>query len=476
MSKDCVAKVIEDAKTNGFRLSPKAGLTTQVTRPKKRVKNLALGTSHSKNATLPLRNHNFRLIQSVAPVDKSKSGICVDWATKVANANSSFALTTTPATSHSSTGGLGAFAHGSSTTTQSGLPQGAYQKGLDDEVEVLHYQASLPSPGSVMLKQGLLKRDPDTNTAFPMEQLTAKKPRTGRRSLPPGAEENNQFCAVFIPTYKCSFRSVADVMIKQFFKCKDYHELFKDYNTHQVWAEDMLADCKFIWEKVDKRSGLMHAPFILQVFAMQLNSTTGAEEVPALRATGVNKVPAQGSIGPCCCRYKSSHNMTKHANDSKVERTLKLWADREMEVLDAADPVREQANKLSIKAASKLNPLTRIVSNAASKFSAENWAVKMNNYFKSINKMKLDSLKEVMQLAMPFMSPSKTCHQGCSYGPQSLVKDDEDILMMAAASAGTSLTKPQAMCIATNSGNTAHFTNTACQLQAAHATNVATPT
>ncbi|KAH8985810.1 hypothetical protein EDB92DRAFT_1818527 [Lactarius akahatsu] len=110
-----------------------------------------------------------------------------------------------------------------------------------------------------------------------------------------------------------------------------------------------------------------------------------------------------------------------------VERTLKLWVDGEMEVLQAADPMKKQANKPSIKVVLKLNPLTRIVSNVASNFSAENWAAKTNNYFKSINKMKLDSLEEVVRLAMPFMLPSKTRHQGCSYGPQSLVEDDEDI-------------------------------------------------
>ncbi|KAI9441893.1 hypothetical protein H4582DRAFT_2074070 [Lactarius indigo] len=78
-----------------------------------------------------------RLAQSVAhPVEKSNSGICADWAAKVANANSSLALTATPTPSHGSTGGLGGFTHGSSTTPST-LP--AYQKGLDDEIEVLDY-------------------------------------------------------------------------------------------------------------------------------------------------------------------------------------------------------------------------------------------------------------------------------------------------------------------------------------------------
>ncbi|KAI9431567.1 hypothetical protein H4582DRAFT_2084871 [Lactarius indigo] len=142
--------------------------------------------------------HHFRLVQSVAhPVEKSNSSICADWAAKVANANSSLALTTTPTPSHSSTGGLGAFTHGSSTTPST-LP--AYQKGLDDEIEVLDYRSLLPSLGSVMW--ALLKHSLDTDTTFPAVQPVAKKACRKVYSLPPGAEENNRFHTVFIPTYK----------------------------------------------------------------------------------------------------------------------------------------------------------------------------------------------------------------------------------------------------------------------------------
>ncbi|KAH9046929.1 hypothetical protein EDB84DRAFT_1557963 [Lactarius hengduanensis] len=160
----------------------------------KSVANVGLVTKEPPIPAVKGKKPRAQLIQSVAhPVDKSKSSICVNWATKVTNANSSFALTTTPVTSQSSTRGLGAFAPGSSTTTQSRLPQRAYQKGLDDKVEVLHYhQASLPGPGLVTLKQkqGLLKRNLNTDTAFPMEQPATKKPR---RSLPPGAEKTTGF-------------------------------------------------------------------------------------------------------------------------------------------------------------------------------------------------------------------------------------------------------------------------------------------
>ncbi|KAI9436203.1 hypothetical protein H4582DRAFT_2078814 [Lactarius indigo] len=405
--------------------------------------------------------HHFRLAQSVAyPIEKSNSGICADWATKVANANSSLALTTTPTPSHSSTGGLGAFTHGSSTAPST-LP--AYQKGLDDEIEVLDYQAPLPGLGSVT--QALLKRRLNTDTASPVVQPVAKKARRKVYSLPPGAEENNRFRAVFIPTYerwvgtqanpwvipddvaisvlqsiwdvvyenapwvvtqrlyewRSSFKSAANIMVEQFFECEEYRDLFEDYDARQAWAEDMLVDCKFVWAVVDNDewSGLMRAPFILQVFATHLNSTAGAEEVPALSATGIDKGAS------AVAKYPPKGALALAA--AAVERTLQLWADGDMEVLHAAEPVKKSANKPSIKAASKLNPSTGIVSNVTSKFSAENWGAATNNYFKSINKMKPSSLEEVVRLATPFMLPLKTRRQGYSYGLQSLVEDNEDI-------------------------------------------------
>ncbi|KAI9431278.1 hypothetical protein H4582DRAFT_1822671 [Lactarius indigo] len=291
----------------------------------------------------------------------------------------------------------------------------------------------------------------------------------------PGAEENNRFRAVFIPTYerwvrtqanpwvipddvaisvlqsiwdvvyenapwvvsandcvfervtqrlyewRSSFKSAANIMVEQFFECEEYRNLFEDYNARQAWAEDMLVDCKFVWAVVDndERSRLMCAPFILQVFTTHLNSTAGAEEVPALSATGIDKGAS------AVAKYPPKGALALAA--AAVERTLQLWADGDMEVLHAAEPVKKSANKLSIKAASKLNPSTRIVSNITSKFSAENWGAATNNYFKSINKMKPSSLEEVVRLATPFMSPLKTCRQGYSYGLQSLVEDNEDI-------------------------------------------------
>jgi hypothetical protein len=90
-----------------------------------------------------------------------------------------------------------------------------------------------------------------------------------------------------------------------------------------------------------------------------------------------------------------------------------------MEVADT-EAVKKRSSKPFIKATSKLNPLTGIVSNAASKFSADNWGAATQSYFKSIDDMNPGSLKEVVQLATPFMSPLKSRRQGqgSSQGPQ----------------------------------------------------------
>jgi hypothetical protein len=60
----------------------------------------------------------------------------------------------------------------------------------------------------------------------------------------------------------------------------------------------------------------------------------------------------------------------KLAKSSQVERTLRLWADSEMKSLQG-EPVNKSSNKPTIKAVSKLNPQTGVVSNIAAQFSAD---------------------------------------------------------------------------------------------------------
>jgi hypothetical protein len=106
------------------------------------------------------------------------------------------------------------------------------------------------------------------------------------------------------------------MMLEQCFECPEFAAVFKDDDKHQAWATEMLADCKFVWAVIDdvsllhhllnrsqstasqdERTGLMRAPFILQVFATHLNSIVGAEDVPALEATGTNGEELMNSIG-----------------------------------------------------------------------------------------------------------------------------------------------------------------------------------
>ena len=69
---------------------------------------------------------------------------------------------------------------------------------------------------------------------------------------------------------------------------------------------------------------------------------------------------------------------------------------------------RRQTNKPTIKATTKLNPQTGIISNAQTRFSAENWGKEMAHYLRSIEKMRDGSLKEIIVLAEPLMSPFVT--------------------------------------------------------------------
>ena len=92
-----------------------------------------------------------------------------------------------------------------------------------------------------------------------------------------------------------------------------------------------------------------------------------------------------------------------------------------------AELVKKQTSKPSIRVTSKLNPQTGIVSNAASKFSAENWGPATRNYVRSIEKMKAGSLEEIVKLATPYMSPLKTRRQVSMREPHALAKDDKDL-------------------------------------------------
>ena len=180
----------------------------------------------------------------------------------------------------------------------------------------------------------------------------------------------------------------------------------------------------------------MRAPFILQVFATHLNSIVGAMDVPSLEVTvgdvdhdkdvcaGVKYLPrgALALTAAAVCIFLCT--LTKYAKHSQVERTLQLWADGEMK--PGAEPVKRQSNKPAIKATTKINPQTGIMSSITSLFSAENWGVATSQYVTSIRKMEPGSLEEIMELATPFMSPLKSRRRLEKASASSLHKDDED--------------------------------------------------
>jgi hypothetical protein len=219
--------------------------------------------------------------------------------------------------------------------------------------------------------------------------------------------------------WRSSFRSAADVMFELFF---DNNVMFKDYGACQKWAGKILKDCDFVWAVPEKvgfstmsgslvltstlpqgnQSGLMRAPFILQVFAIHLNSIVGAQEVPEIEVAGdfedASVVSRYPPIGALALATAAVNTFSLYINEAdaltQVERTLRLWANGEI------GP--------GIKAVAKLNPQTGVVSNATSHFSTENWGQATMYYVKSISKMKTVSLEEIVDLAAPFMSPLKS--------------------------------------------------------------------
>ncbi|KAH9006023.1 hypothetical protein EDB83DRAFT_2236891 [Lactarius deliciosus] len=308
-------------------------------------------------------------------------------------------------------------------------------------------------------------------------QTGIKKACKRGSTLPPGADENNQFHGVFIPTYEwwagtqanpwiipdkvtvpvlqtiwdtiypdipwtvnvnncvfehvcfffqgvtqclcewcSSFKSAANIMFEQFFK--EFPEDIKSYDSPQTWAGKMLVEYKFVWAMVDEWVGLMCSPNILQVFATHLNSIVGAEDVSSLEATGVNWDVSAIVKYPQMPLYR----LMGFADSLRVEQTLRLWAGIEINTLDLEHVnFKKPTNKVT-RATSKLNPATGVISNAASKFSAENWGKATQYYFVSIDKMKSGSVEEIVQLATPFMSPLKSCHQESLYGPCGLAQ------------------------------------------------------
>lgn len=91
-------------------------------------------------------------------------------------------------------------------------------------------------------------------------------------------------------------------MVEYYFK-KGNVNYFKNYNAHGIWADGMLDQSTFIYAVINgvsfscisrslltlpqkgKGSGLYHAPFISTLFAIHLNNTVGAHEIPSLEFT-----------------------------------------------------------------------------------------------------------------------------------------------------------------------------------------------
>ncbi|KAF8258725.1 hypothetical protein EI94DRAFT_1620309, partial [Lactarius quietus] len=217
-----------------------------------------------------------------------------------------------------------------------------------------------------------------------------------------------------------SFRSAANAMLIQFFICSANKVVFKLLSFHKTWAEQMLFEYNFVYEAVeeDKQSGLMHAPFILQVFAVHLNRIVGAVDVPGLEVAGSDEdtsiIAKYLPIGALALAVAA------------VERTLQHCANGEMRI-HGDEAVDKWPNKPTIKAKAKLNPQTRNISSVKSHFSADIWGSAMKNYVKSILKMEDGSLEITESLAKEFMSQSKIHRElsTCKSEVHAFTEDDD---------------------------------------------------
>ncbi|KAH8995781.1 hypothetical protein EDB86DRAFT_1064330 [Lactarius hatsudake] len=151
--------------------------------------------------------------------------------------------------------------------------------------------------------------------------------------LPPGAENNNRFRRVFIPTFerwfgtrdpwvvstfvaipvlqtiwdavymedgvewtfeandtviycisqcldewRASFKSTAEIMVEEFFESSG--ESLKSSDARQEWAANMLHNFKFVFGEDEKgKRRLMHSSFIVRVFAAHLVRIAGAIDI-----------------------------------------------------------------------------------------------------------------------------------------------------------------------------------------------------
>ncbi|KAH8991571.1 hypothetical protein EDB92DRAFT_665813 [Lactarius akahatsu] len=287
--------------------------------------------------------------------------------------------------------------------------------------------------------------------------------------LPPGAENNNRFRRVFIPTFErwfgtranpwvisnfvaipvlqtiwdavymadgvewtfeaydpviycisqcldewsASFKSTAEIMVEEFFESRG--ESLKSSDARQEWAADMFHNFKFVFGE-DEKQRLTHPPFIVRVFAVHLVRIAGAIDIdPAVEGVSSSqKYPPRGALALATAAVSTR---------KKVERVLQLWANGEMDA-PVTVPTKRKFKKTYMKAAPRLN----LADGNISKFSSDVWAAPTTNYYKSIIKMKLGSLEAIVKAANTFLSQARLRVQGSSVGPSSIADDDDDDL------------------------------------------------
>ncbi|EGN93688.1 hypothetical protein SERLA73DRAFT_156243 [Serpula lacrymans var. lacrymans S7.3] len=190
-----------------------------------------------------------------------------------------------------------------------------------------------------------------------------------------------------VSEWRGSFGSAAAVIVEHFFASDP------DSMTHTSTAN-------YVGDSASEHQELFRSTFILQMFASHLNSISGAVEVKALRAAGVpvnssdvQKFPPVGALA---------------LSAAAVEHIFTMWAKKQIMWDENSEGGNGTANegkassKVLIKPIPKLNKSTGKETASHALFSDTNWGQVTRYYCLSIQKLKQDSIEDIVQKAKVF--------------------------------------------------------------------------
>ncbi|EGN94013.1 hypothetical protein SERLA73DRAFT_78388 [Serpula lacrymans var. lacrymans S7.3] len=293
--------------------------------------------------------------------------------------------------------------------------------GLEDELEtderdyaLVGEKCGLSSDSSVKIEK--------TTDVFPVKCAKTETIAKARNAnLPEGCLEGGRWRSVFVPTYEKWAASQKNPWSIEDSKAIPAMQAIWDIIFPNIpytitpnspvycilgqrVSECMIEDFAFFYEDVgdsaSEHRGLFRSTFIIQTFASHLNSISGAVEVKALRAAGVpvnssdiQKFPPVGALA---------------LSAAAVERIFTMWAKKQIMWDENSEGSNGTANegkassKALIKPIPKLNKSTGKETASHALFSDTNWGQATHYYCSSIQKLKQDSIEDIVQKAKVF--------------------------------------------------------------------------